>query len=284
MRKQHSRLLAHGTVLALLLFASCDDHDEAVGDRKNSSAGTAGVCAVSCAGDDAGGANGSAAGETSAGEGGTPLAAAGKPAVGGSSGSAGTTSTAGTSSTLGGESGNAGEGPVGPVMEELSLCERLSGTSLLTTEVSWALESLVINDCRVDWLTHLYLDFKPNKRDQYMNALRPWNLRFWGCQDQPVADFPLVFGTPPLSQGDADLLVDYYVQAAIAKIGLSSKEEDEMRSALARLAAQLVVDASSEPSQSTCGDPNAGGAGGATSGGAGGETGGGAGLGGGELQ
>lgn len=199
------------------------------------------------------------------------------------------TSTAGTSSTLGGESGNAGEGPVGPVMEELSLCDRLTGTSILTTEVSWAFEALVYADCQLNWLNQLYLDFKPNKRDEYLNALRPWNLRFWGCQDQPVGDFPLVFGTPPLSQGDADLLVDYYVQAAIAKIGLSTTEEEEMRSALARLAVQLVVDASSEPSKPNCEDPNAGGAGGtgsggAPSGGASGETSGGASPSGGALQ
>jgi hypothetical protein len=255
MREQRSRFIAHGTLLVLLVFVSCTGNDEAVGDRNR--AGSAAICRDSCAGEAAlAGSESGGSAPSGAGEGGTPQATAGKPPVGGGSGS-----SAGTDSTLGGESGSGG-GPDGPILEELSLCDRLSMQSQLSTSFTKAFEKLVYADCRINWLNHLYLDFMPNKRDDYLNALVPWNLRFWGCQEQPVSDFALVFGTPPLSQGDADLVCDYYVQAAIEAFQLTKKEQSEMSTALAHLASALVTSSSADPSQPSCEDPNAGGAGG----------------------
>jgi hypothetical protein len=239
-----------GALLALAL-ASCGN-DEAVGDRSDSAGKS---------GSSSGGHGSSGDGQLAAGEGGTPLAMAGSSPVGGSS--SGTSSgRGGTGDTPGGEGGSAGEPPVGPVMEQLTLCQRLSMVTQASTTLSKAFEKLVYADCRVNWLNHLYLDFMPNKRDDYLNALIPWNLQLWGCPGAtPVGDFPLVFGKPPLSQGDADIVIGYYVDAAIAAFSLTQEEQDDMRTALEHLATTVIVDESAEPSQPSCEEPGAGGSG-----------------------
>ena len=96
-----------------------------------------------------------------------------------------------------------------------------------------------------------------------------WNLQLWGCQGQPVGDFGLVYRTPPLSAGDANLLIELYLTAATAELDLRPSELDDMRGALERLSKPLIVSDSSEPSASVC-PTGAGGAGGAGAAGAGG--------------
>jgi hypothetical protein len=110
-------------------------------------------------------------------------------------------------------------------------------------------------------------------RDDYINALERWNLRFWGCEDVPVETFELVWGEPPLSQGDVDILIGYYMESAIEHLELSPKEQDEMLAALRRLSTLVVTSDSPEASKPSCTDGGAGGAGpggaGAHAGGAG---------------
>jgi hypothetical protein len=173
--------------------------------------------------------------------------------------SAGSSTAAGMGNTLGGEGG--GSATTGPLSEQLTLCNRLTEVPTKERDFSDAFERLVYLDCRVAWLPQLYL--KPvNVRFQYQNALERWNLRFWGCDGVPVTDFQLVWQEPPLSRGDADIVIDHYLQAATEFLELSPKEQEDMRAALQRLSTPAVTSDSLEPSQSSCETGGAGGAGG----------------------
>jgi len=177
--------------------------------------------------------------------------------------SQGGTVGAGTGNTPGGDGGGP---PDGPVLEELSVCDRLLRVPEKNLAQSDMFERESYLDCRVKWLPRLYIDARARK--DYLNALEDWNDRFWGCQDLPVDDFLLVWGTPPLSQGDADIIIEHYMAAAIEQLQLTQKEEDEMRAALQRLATLVVTSSSLEPSQPDCVDPNGGAGGMAGAGGA----------------
>lgn len=242
MQATRFRLLARGLVLLTFVFASCADRDDRV-DNPSGSAGDSSCTA--CAGDSGEGGNGPSGGGTQSVQ----------PTAGTTAGGAGGAS-AGAGNTPGGEGGGP---PDGPPIEELSLCDRLTQVAAKNLQTTKMFERGVYTDCRVDWLAQRYVDAKA--RDDYLNDLLTWNQKFWGCQEVPVDDFLLVWGTPPLSQGDAKIVVDYYVAAAIEHLGLTPKEEQEMREALERLSTLVVTSASLEPSQPSCVDPN-GGAGG----------------------
>lgn len=177
-------------------------------------------------------------------------------------------------SSSGGDGGSGGE-PVAPSLgEELSFCPRLTGLSKLSLAVEEAYIDVAIRDCRIAWLI-------PRKQDliDMRNELISWNRRFWGCEGLPVETFPLVWGTPALSQGDADIAMNLYLTASKQELALSPREYDEMKAALDRLATPLVQDASLEPSQASC-EPSGGGGGGeGGEGGSGGEAAGGGGVG-----
>jgi hypothetical protein len=247
MQANRFRLLAHGLVLLTIAFASCSDGDEPVGAR-HGGAGESDCGA--CAGEDSGGS----------GEGGSSSASGGtqsiRPEGGSDLGGVGGTISAGSGSTPGGDGGG---GADGPVREELSLCDRLIQVPDKNLKTTKAFELSVYSDCRVKWLADLYLDAK--KRDDFLNDLLTWNQKFWGCQGVAVDNFALVWGTPPLSRGDADLVVGYYLTAAIEHLDLTANEEQEMREALQRLSTLVVTSAALEPSKPQCPDPN-GGAGG----------------------
>ena len=173
---------------------------------------------------------------------------------GGSNGNA----TAGSSSTPGGEGGGAPEPSPG---EQLGVCLRLEDVTSSLRAVNKQFEGAVFDDCRVKWLVYEYL--KANARDDYRNDLDAWSKGFWGCAGAlPVLDFKLIYGTPPFSQADSDIVIEAYMTAAIDGLMLSSKEQTDMRAALERLATDVVTSDSSEPSQAACED-GSGGAGGA---------------------
>ena len=174
----------------------------------------------------------------------------------------GGTGSAGTANTPGGEGGGP---PDGPISEELTLCDRLTKLTENSRLTTLAFEKLAYADCRIKWLNRLYID--EHERDTYLNDLIPWNLQFWGCQSSPVDDFPLVWGTPAISQGDADIVIDHYLEAATEQLQLTKNEQGEMRAALERLATTIVVSESTQPSQPACDAPNTGGAGGMDGGG-----------------
>lgn len=237
-------LLAHGLALLAFAFASCADRDDAV----NPDTSSAGNSCSACAGEATGGN----------GEGGKGLPEGGTQTVqpGAGTSNQGGTVGAGAGNTPGGAGGGP---PDGPVLEELSVCDRLLRVQEKNRAQTDVFERNVYLDCRVKWLPRLYID--AHAAEDYRNALEDWNDRFWGCRDLPVDDFLLVWGTPPISQGDADIVIEHYMVAAIEHLQLTQKEEDEMRAALQRLATVVITSPSLEPSQSGCVDPN-GGAGG----------------------
>lgn len=163
-----------------------------------------------------------------------------------------------------GDAGAAGAGgaPEGSSLEQLSFCARLDRLSIHSNNVVVYFDIAVYNDPCVDWVTTLH---GTEHHSDFLNNLAVWNLRFWGCFAEGVSNFGLIYEPAPLSQGDAELLIDHYLRAATTELQLSSAEDAEMRAALERLARTVVVDPSSLPSHVDC-LSGAGGAGGAPSG------------------
>lgn len=203
-----------------------------------------------------GGGAGASAGGAAPGSGGT------SDLVGGEGGS-----TAGAGAVGGEGGGGASSGDDG---EQLQICARLANGADDAFTVQSEYTSAFYEDCRVRWLFpsgQAFLDLA--------NQLRRFSFQFWGCPGTPrVYTFALVSGTPALSQGDANLLIDHYLVAAQAAVDLTSLERQDMQAALARLSKPLIVDPSLEPSKPACatGEAGSGGAGGVDAGGAGGAT------------
>lgn len=153
--------------------------------------------------------------------------------------------------------GNGGNGPV-PAGEQLVLCTRITGKIGHVSTQSKAFATALFADCRIKWVVPLKPDL-----DEYRQQLVDWSYDFWGCEPaSPVADFGLVYGTPALSVGDANLLIEHYLTTVDTEVQLSTDERTEMKAALDRLAKPLISSPSEEPSQSSC-VANTGGAGGA---------------------
>jgi hypothetical protein len=225
-----------------------------------------------------GGASGASAGTP-------PTSTAGEPSgpVGGNSGvSGGSTagsSTGGSTTNVGGAAGAGAQAPTGmggdagsgalgnggdggsgattPTGEQLGLCILIDNEVPHADAQARAFAKAVFADCRIRWVVPL-----GSNLDEYRQQLVIWDLQFWGCQGAPVNDFGLVWGTPALSVGDANLLIEHYLTTVDAELQLSTDQRIEMKAALDRLAEQLISSSSEEPSQSSCVD-NTGGAGGA---------------------
>lgn len=179
----------------------------------------------------------------------------GKGGNGNSAASGGVTPTggAGEGGSPGGVAGAAGDaGASGafntPEGEQLLLCKRLSGLVDHADKVSRAFSKTTYADCRVKWVVPL----EQAQLVEYKNRLVSWSLAFWGCQGNPVTDFALAYHQPNLSQGDADILIQHYLDTVGGEVDLSPAEQTQMKAALERLAAPLLVSASLEPSQSKC--------------------------------
>jgi hypothetical protein len=182
--------------------------------------------------------------------------------IGGASapiGGAGATSPGGATDGGAAINGGAGAGSGQPPVEQLSLCARVTQRNTHAFNVAVNYDHAVYEDCRTTWVTSLYLDV--GKRDVFLNTLQHWNLAFWGCSDEPVASFALIYGTAPLTAGDATALIEKYMAVATLELELSPAEITEMQSALERLSQQVIADPSTELSGADC-DANAGGAGG----------------------
>ncbi len=201
---------------------------------------------------------------------------AGSSAAGESS-SGGNTSQAGEGPTLGGAAGGgstqagapamagAGGADDTPTTEQLSFGARIPAPQQNAIDVARAYNKATFGDCRTKWVTNLFLD--KDEQALFLNNLVTWNIGFWGCLNQPpVSGFALIHGEAPLSAGDAALLIEHYIAVATVELTLSPLEITEMRAALERLAAPLIADPSTEPSQPDCADGGAGGAGGAPGG------------------
>lgn len=221
-----------------------------------------------------GGEGGSGSG---AGVAGDPVSASGSSMQprGGAGASAGGAApgSAGTNDLVGGEGGTAGVGTIGGEAgggassgddgEQLRICARLANGADDALTVQSDYTSALYEDCRVRWLFpsgQAFLDLA--------NQLRRFNFQFWGCPGTPrVYTFALVSGTPALSQGDANLLIDHYLVAAQAAVDLTSLERQDMQAALIRLSSSLIVEPSLEPSKPACAAGGAGSGGSAGTGG-----------------
>jgi hypothetical protein len=233
---------------ALLLSCGTDEGtspDGHAGTAGNSEAAAAGVGdPTSTGGTNDGGTSSSGSGGTSAGK-----------SAGGSGGSVASVGAAGNAQAgAGGVPIVTGEG------EQLEVCNRLTGLVPHADNTARAYLKSVNRDCRVKWVIPLAMgDFAA-----YRNRLVSWNLEFWGCQGTAVTELALVYQQPDLSKGDAELLVQYYLDAADAELDLSPAEHADMKAALERLAEPLVTSDSEQPSQPNCPvDTGTGGAGGA---------------------
>lgn len=193
-----------------------------------------------------GGFGGAPLSRTDSGSSGRPSETAGSTVGGNAGGDAGIDSVGG----LGGAGQDSGEGGVGGAdrSEQLSVCLRISQKTTKATLVAQDFVSGVVADCRVAWLAPIGQSLA-----ELLNQLVVFNYEFWGCPDTPaVGTFGLVLGTPALSQGDVDALVELYSVAAQTTLDLSPLELQQMQAALQRLSQRLNVDPSSAPSRSAC--------------------------------
>lgn len=222
---------------------------------------------MDCGGEGGAGDVAGAAGDAASSSGSSTLLPQGG-ALAGTSGAA--TSGAGTGAHGGqGGAGNGGAagGEAGATTvtsgEQLDLCKRLVHGSQDADTVASAYVGAVYRDCRVSWVVP-----RGQALADLVNQLVSFSYNLWGCERTlPVDDFGLVLGTPALSQGDLDVLLDHYLTAAQETLDLSREERETLLAALLRLAKPLMMDPSLEPSKSVCSD-NTGGAGGVGSGGA----------------
>ena len=184
-------------------------------------------------------------------------------------GGTGTGSQAGAAGAGGGGQGGSDSGADGSVSVALSLCVRLQSPSVLSFDITRAYDHRVYADCRVKWVSNLYLEV--DQREVFLNNLLAWNMRFWGCTPPPPDNFALIFKTAPLTLGDVSALIDDYIEVATQPLGLSAPEIAEMRAALLELANSVVATPSNGLSKSQCTvEAGAGGAGGGGSTGSGG--------------
>jgi hypothetical protein len=131
-----------------------------------------------------------------------------------------------------------------------TLCFRLPSPIALSFDVTRAYEQGVFADCRVSWVTRLYLDL--DERAEFFNRLLAWNLNFWGCSPPAPTDFALIYLPVMLTTKDAQALVDHYIAAANDALRMSASEREQMRGALAQLADPLVDATANDFSHSAC--------------------------------
>jgi hypothetical protein len=181
-------------------------------------------------------------------------ASGGKGPVSGGTGGSSSGGSSGTCEIAGSQDGSA--------PEPLAICARLQGASPRAFDVTRAYDHAVYADCRVSWVSDLYLEV--DKRPDFLNTLLAWTMKLWGCAAPAPDDFALIFERVPLTAGDAAALIDHYVEVATVSLELSPAEITEMRATLGYLARPLIADSSCELSKSRCiVDAGAGGSAGA---------------------
>ena len=230
--------LVTGAVLSSSTLLICCGTDEAIGPNDTPKGDlVGGEPNFSEAGQSSGGAPGSVAGNGgNAGNSGTlniPIGGDGQQLPGGGA------------DGLGG-GGVGGATPVGGD-EMLELCARLNMKVERARAVAIAFNKAAYGDCDMYWTQRLAVD--AGERDDFLNALATWSYNLWGCGVVPVSNFPLIYGEPPISAGDAQRLIEIYVRAVDDNVELSPGEDTELRAALGRLSLTLVDDPSLEPSK-----------------------------------
>jgi hypothetical protein len=178
---------------------------------------------------------------------------------GGISAEAGLGGGAGMSLIGGSANGGAVAAGAGGVSAGLHICVRLDSPTKLSFEVTKLYELKVYDDCRINWVSGLYLAI--DERVEFLNNLVAWNMALWGCSTPAPTDFRLIHVSTELTTADAALLVNHYLDAAQQKLSMGAAEISEMRSALEKLSAPLTI-ASTKFSHPNC--VNNGGAGGSS--------------------
>jgi hypothetical protein len=230
-----------------------------------------------------GGAGGSSSGPNHVAAGGThsKVSTGGTRSSTGSGGAHASTGTGGSSATNGGAGGRldggtggmssdaAGEGGAAGAVDAgskppdpLSICIRLGTNATLDDEiVTLDADYAFDGDCRISWVSSLYTDAQ---RYVFLNQLSAFNYQLWGCPGTvPPTGFGLIYEPHPLTQSDANALIDSYVSVATADLVLTSGEIAGLRAWLGWLSEPLLV--SPDPggfSQANCTTGAEGGAGG----------------------
>jgi hypothetical protein len=247
--------------LATLAPAACSD-----GDVVSSAPDAESDGAVNSGGTGGGGPGSGGAGGTMMGTGGD--LAGGSGGFGDTDGGSAAGSGGNGGITGGGAAGTAGAGPDGDADAgpgPLTVCDRLTTPAPLSYDVTMAFEHAVFIDCRVKWITRLYLDL--DQRAQFLNGMLAWNLEFWGCRGTVTKEFALLYKPARLTPADANAIIEHYIDAATVSLAMSPGEVQEMRAAL-RVLAQPNIDAGAQGfSKSAC--PDGGNADGAAADGAG---------------
>lgn len=213
-----------------------------------------------------GGSGGSGGAQTPA-TGGSAARGGGEPAAAGEGGNGasgnaaggegGTTSTGakGGSDDDGGEAGSAGgatggSGSVDPP-PALTVCDRLINPPENSFDVTQGYRAATTRDCRISWVTRLYLD--QDREHVFLNRLLRWNLELWGCGGvSPPKNFGLLYTEVPLTSADAEVLIDLYMQTTITTLQMSSDEIDAMRAMLGFLANRVIERRTDELTDSHC--------------------------------
>lgn len=228
------------------------------GTRAGSAGESGGEAGEGNAGAGAGGSGGSRNDAGEGGEGNSSRGGSGATNQGGASGDANGGSSG---SSAGGSGGNGNPG-------QLQICDRLAAmtqTSALSYDLSMAYERTMVEDCRANWVTTLYFDGATNHNDRapFLNMLIQWNLRLWGCQATLPKNFALIYQgdgvVPLLTRGDAQALIDSYIEVADDMLNLSPSERTDMRAIITRLSEPALLSNSDELSNSAC-SQNTGGA------------------------
>lgn len=244
-------------VLTVVSVAGCDDAE----DAKHPSKPGCVDCSASGGAGSFGGQVFSGSGSSSPPNGGAIAApsSAGTPGDRGEY-SRGGQGGAGTAGAAGGEAGAMAD----TRGEQLQLCVRLPQGANNADTVASKYVGAIYRDCRVDWLVPLGQDLA-----RLLNQLVSFSYNLWGCEKTaPVTQFGLVLGTPALSQGDVNVLIDHYLEVAQGTLDLSPLERQTLQAALVRLSKPLIVDPSLEPSKSACAASMGGAGGSAGAGGA----------------
>ena len=244
-------------------------HGGAGGELTEDTAGAGGHGEAATAGH---GASGGEPGSSSGGSGarGGSDATAGEGGSGATANAGGSAGTAGASTNGGGpdggsEGGSGGEGTAGganvDVPPALTVCERLINPPDNSFDVTQGYRAATTRDCRISWVTRLYLD--EDQEHVFLNQLLRWNLELWGCGGAPPPDsFGLLFREVPLTSADADALIELYLDTTSATLAMSSDEIDAMRAMLDYLAERVIERETDEFTDSHC-STGAGGEGGA---------------------
>lgn len=239
-----------------------ESHGGAGGAFDEETAGAAGRAEAAKGGSGGGGAQTPASGGSAGRGGGDSDAGKGGHGASGNAGDDGGADAGGSNPDSGGEAGSAGEATGGTgsvdVPPALTVCDRLINPSENSFDVTQGYRAATTGDCRISWVTRLYLD--EDQEHVFLNRLLRWNLELWGCGGvSPPKNFGLLYTEVPLTSADAEVLIELYMATAITLLEMSSDEIDAMRAMLDFLASRVIERETDELTDSHC-PPGAGGA------------------------